>query len=54
MRAVILAEKGAEIDYAEVADPDTLDPLEMAGGRTVLLVAARFGATRLIDNLLLS
>ena len=53
MRAVMLAEKGVEVDYAEVADADTLLPLESTQGRFVLLVAARIGGTRLIDNLLL-
>ena len=52
MRAVLLAEQGVEIDYAEVADPDTLAPLERMQDRVVLLVAARLGSTRLIDNLL--
>jgi pantoate--beta-alanine ligase len=52
MRALLLEEKGVEIDYAEVADPDTLAPLEIITGGAVLLVAARIGETRLIDNLL--
>ncbi len=52
MRAVLLLEKGIEIDYAEVADPETLIPLESVRDRLVLLVAARIGNTRLIDNLL--
>jgi pantoate--beta-alanine ligase len=52
MREVLLQEKGVEIDYAEVADPDRLTPLERAEGSIVLLVAARIGSTRLIDNLL--
>ena len=53
MRAVIQAEPGAVIDYAEVADPDTLAPLENMNNRMVLLVAVRIGRTRLIDNLLI-
>jgi pantoate--beta-alanine ligase len=53
MRAVIAQEKGVEIDYVEVADPDDLSPLEIINDRIVLLVAARIGSTRLIDNLLL-
>ena len=53
MRAVLVQEKGVEIDYAEVADPDTLSPLEKVEGRIVLLVAARLGSTRLIDNMLI-
>jgi pantoate--beta-alanine ligase len=52
MRAVMLAEQGVQVDYAEVADPDTLAPLGAMQERIVLLVAARVGATRLIDNLL--
>jgi pantoate--beta-alanine ligase len=53
MRAVIVREKGVEVDYAEVADLDSLAPLEMVEGKMVLLVAARIGNTRLIDNLLI-
>jgi pantoate--beta-alanine ligase len=52
MRAVIAQEQGVRVDYAEVADPDTLAPLETMQDRAVLLVAARVGAARLIDNLL--
>jgi pantoate--beta-alanine ligase len=43
----------AAIDYVAVADPETLEPVERVGGRAVALVAARFGAIRLIDNVLL-
>lgn len=50
MRAV-LEQAGAEIDYAVVVDPDTFGPPD--GTDTLLLVAARVGGTRLIDNLLL-
>lgn len=53
MRAVLLQEKGIEIDYAEVADPETLAPLETFRGGTALLVAVSIGNTRLIDNLLI-
>jgi len=53
MRAVILAEQGVGIDYIEVADPETLAPLDTARGNMILLVAARLGKTRLIDNLLI-
>ena len=52
MRAVLLAEQGVGIDYVEVADPETLAPLDMAHDNMILLVAARLGKTRLIDNLL--
>jgi pantoate--beta-alanine ligase len=53
MRAVLRTEHGVEIDYIEVSDPETLEPLLMAVGSMVLLVAARVGKTRLIDNLVI-
>ncbi|HSB68905.1 MAG TPA: pantoate--beta-alanine ligase [Candidatus Methylomirabilis sp.] len=43
----------AKIDYVAVCDPDTLEPLTEIAGRAVVLVAASFGQTRLIDNILL-
>jgi pantoate--beta-alanine ligase len=43
-----------QVDYVEVADPDHLEPIAgRAGDRAVILVAARLGAVRLIDNLVL-
>jgi len=42
-----------ELAYAEVVDPDSLEPLVGAldvGGTARLLIAARLGRTRLIDN----
>jgi pantoate--beta-alanine ligase len=45
---------GIEPEYAEAADPLTLEPVAMADSGTVLLVAARVGRTRLIDNAVLS
>jgi pantoate--beta-alanine ligase len=53
MRAVLLTEHGVGIDYVEVADGETLAPLDMARGNMILLVAVRLGKTRLIDNLLI-
>jgi pantoate--beta-alanine ligase len=50
-RKVIDAVRLARIDYVEVADAETLQPVEMAGPNTVLLVAVVFGKTRLIDNI---
>jgi pantoate--beta-alanine ligase len=52
MRAVLLTEEGVAIDYAQVADPESLASVDVFGGNVVLLVAARLGSTRLIDNLL--
>jgi len=53
MRAVLREEKGLLIDYIEVADPDSLAPLEAVKEGMVVLVAVRLGRTRLIDNLLI-
>jgi pantoate--beta-alanine ligase len=44
------AEPLAELDYAEVVDAATLERLDPLAGEVRLLVAARFGRTRLIDN----
>jgi pantoate--beta-alanine ligase len=41
----------ARIDYVELVDAKTLQPVEMAGPNTVLLLAVFFGKTRLIDNI---
>jgi pantoate--beta-alanine ligase len=40
----------ARIDYAEVVDADSLQPVRTADGNTVFAVAVFFGRTRLIDN----
>ncbi|MGI9519411.1 MAG: pantoate--beta-alanine ligase, partial [Pirellulaceae bacterium] len=42
-----------ETDYAVIAHADTLELLEEVASPAVLLVAARVGETRLIDNLLI-
>ncbi len=43
----------AILDYVGVCDPETLEPLEQILGKAVAVVAAKFGTTRLIDNVLL-
>jgi pantoate--beta-alanine ligase len=52
MRAHISATPGARLDYAEVVAADSLRPPARLSGRVMLGVAVRFGATRLIDNVL--
>jgi len=56
LRETLESEQLVKIDYAEVADADTLAPLDDldAGRRAVALVAARVGTTRLIDNAVLT
>jgi len=51
--SVIEQESGAELDYLEFRDQDTLAPLEMADEKTLLALAVRIGAVRLIDNCIL-
>jgi len=42
------------IDYASVYDPETLEEVEYIKGEVLLAIAARIGATRLIDNMLVN
>ena len=44
----------ARIDYAEVVDAETLKAVEVVSANSVLLLAAFFGKTRLIDNIRLA
>jgi pantoate--beta-alanine ligase len=46
----VATEPEAELDYAELVDAATLEPATTVGGEQRLLVAARFGTTRLLDN----
>jgi pantoate--beta-alanine ligase len=41
------------LDYLEIVDPETLDPIDDVSRRALVAVAAFFGKTRLIDNLVL-
>jgi len=41
----------AWIDYVELVDAETFQPIEMVGANSVLLLAVFFGKTRLIDNI---
>ncbi len=51
--AVLATEPAAKLDYFEIVHPDTLDPLGDVAQGALAAVAASFGSTRLIDNLLL-
>ncbi|PQO35202.1 pantoate--beta-alanine ligase [Blastopirellula marina] len=54
MRAEMNAAGIREIDYAILADPQTLETLQTATDTVVILIAARVGQTRLIDNCVVS
>jgi pantoate--beta-alanine ligase len=41
------------LDYLEIVDPDTLEPVTNVSDRSLVAVAAFFGQTRLIDNIVL-
>jgi len=43
----------AEIEYIELRDADTLEPVVRVDGRAVLALAVHFEGTRLIDNTVL-
>lgn len=46
-----MSSRGIVVDYAALADPESLEPISDDAERGVALVAGRLGGTRLIDNL---
>jgi pantoate--beta-alanine ligase len=52
-RAAVAAEPRARLEYVEARDPETLAPIAAPAGRVTVLVAARVGPARLIDNITL-
>ncbi len=44
---------GGQVDYVEVVEPRRLEPVRRLDGTAVLVVAAFYGQTRLIDNMVL-
>lgn len=51
LRDLLNNEPGLELDYATIADPVTLQELTTHQKQMVILLAAKVGRTRLIDNL---
>jgi pantoate--beta-alanine ligase len=49
-RVARMALNGVEPEYLALVDPDTFQPVQTVDGRVLIAVAARIGATRLIDN----
>jgi pantoate--beta-alanine ligase len=53
-REIFSAEPAARLDYLEIVDPETLDPVAEIDKPALAAVAAFVGTTRLIDNVVLS
>jgi pantoate--beta-alanine ligase len=49
----ISSEPGVQLEYFTLADGDTLHPATTRSARIIALVAAKVGATRLIDNVII-
>lgn len=50
-QALLQEREGLQLEYATIADPETLEELSDYQPRMVALIAARVGSTRLIDNM---
>ena len=50
---LIEAEPLASVDYVSLSDGGTLAEVDVAASGSLLSLAVRFGATRLIDNVVL-
>jgi pantoate--beta-alanine ligase len=53
LRQVTGGEPGVALDYAEIVDAETLEPVMAVRKTCYVLLAARVGGTRLIDNALI-
>jgi pantoate--beta-alanine ligase len=50
MRDKLESQPEVSVDYAEIVDAETLEPVRALRGNCYALIAAKVGATRLIDN----
>lgn len=53
LRRVLGSEPRVALDYAEIVDAETLEPVMSLRGACYVLIAAKVGETRLIDNALI-
>jgi pantoate--beta-alanine ligase len=53
LRKLLAAEPLAAVDYVEIVDADSFEPVTRVARPSYVLIAAFFGKTRLIDNLYL-
>jgi len=52
-KMTVSGEPSVRLDYLEIVDPDSLDPVTEISQSTLVAVAAYVGPTRLIDNIVL-
>jgi pantoate--beta-alanine ligase len=52
-RKVLAGEPGVAVDYVEIVDAETLEPVVSLRGNCYVVIAAVVGGTRLIDNALI-
>ena len=50
MGRLISSAAEAQLDYIEIVDPVTMQPMTELRGKILIVLAVRFGSTRLIDN----
>jgi pantothenate synthetase len=50
---VVAGEPSVRLDYLEIVDPETLEPLPTVTRPALVAIAAFVGTTRLIDNVVL-
>jgi pantoate--beta-alanine ligase len=53
MRQVLDQEPRGKVDYAEIVDAQTFQPVPLVNHSAYALLAVKFGATRLLDNMLI-
>jgi pantoate--beta-alanine ligase len=53
LHKVLDGEPGARVDYAEIVDAESFEPVVRVGRRCYALLAVHIGKTRLIDNMLI-
>jgi pantoate--beta-alanine ligase len=52
MHRVLSEESRAKVDYTEIVDAETFEALKHINRKAYLLIATKFGETRLLDNML--
>jgi pantoate--beta-alanine ligase len=52
MKRLIRRVKGTRVEYVEIVNSDTLEPVKEIKGKTLIALAVRIGKARLIDNVI--